>query len=140
MPISFRTWAAAFRGVRPKIYSTSIGVDFMDFATAITILIDGLVFSSYLFLVSVGLTIIFGVMKILNVAHGSFYAWGAYTSAYLIGIWSKYARTSVLFQSRPALGSSRPSQQSLRFTPTNSNPAPRSGRVRSVLPSASVPT
>ena len=60
----------------------------MDFATAITILIDGLVFSSYLFLVSVGLTIIFGVMKILNVAHGSFYAWGAYTSAYLIGIWS----------------------------------------------------
>ena len=60
----------------------------MDFATAITILIDGLVFSSYLLLVSVGLTIIFGVMKILNVAHGSFYAWGAYTSAYLIGIWS----------------------------------------------------
>lgn len=60
----------------------------MDFATAVTILIDGLVFSSYLFLVSVGLTIIFGVMKILNVAHGSFYAWGAYTSAYLIGIWS----------------------------------------------------
>ncbi|NQW10772.1 MAG: branched-chain amino acid ABC transporter permease [Alphaproteobacteria bacterium] len=56
--------------------------------TAITILIDGLVFSSYLFLVSVGLTIIFGVMKILNVAHGSLYAWGAYTSAYLIGLWS----------------------------------------------------
>ena len=56
--------------------------------TAITILIDGLVFSSYLFLVSVGLTIIFGVMKILNVAHGSLYAWGAYTSAYLIGIWA----------------------------------------------------
>lgn len=57
--------------------------------TAITILIDGLVFSSYLFLVSVGLTIIFGVMKILNVTHGSFYAWGAYASAYLIGIWSE---------------------------------------------------
>jgi branched-chain amino acid transport system permease protein len=45
--------------------------------TAITILLDGLVFSSYLFIVSVGLTIIFGVMKILNVAHGAFYAWGA---------------------------------------------------------------
>lgn len=56
--------------------------------TAVTILLDGLVFSSYLFLVSVGLTIIFGVMKILNVAHGSLYAWGAYTSAYLIGVWS----------------------------------------------------
>ncbi|MEQ8398504.1 branched-chain amino acid ABC transporter permease [Thalassobaculum sp.] len=57
--------------------------------TAVTILLDGLVFSSYLFLVSVGLTIIFGVMKILNVAHGSLYAWGAYTSAYLIGVWSE---------------------------------------------------
>lgn len=56
--------------------------------TAVTTLLDGLVFSSYLFLVSVGLTIIFGVMKILNVAHGSLYAWGAYTSAYLIGVWS----------------------------------------------------
>ncbi len=57
--------------------------------TAVTTLLDGLVFSSYLFLVSVGLTIIFGVMKILNVAHGSLYAWGAYTSAYLIGVWSE---------------------------------------------------
>jgi len=56
---------------------------------AVTILLDGLVFSSYLFLVSVGLTIIFGVMKILNVAHGSLYAWGAYASAYLIGLWSE---------------------------------------------------
>ncbi len=51
----------------------------------IVILIDGLVFSSYLFMVSVGLTVIFGVMKILNVAHGSFYAFGAYMSATLIG-------------------------------------------------------
>ena len=39
---------------------------------ALTILLDGLQFSSYLFIVSAGLTIIFGVMKILNVAHGSF--------------------------------------------------------------------
>ena len=51
---------------------------------ALTILLDGLVFSSYLFIVSVGLTIIFGVMKILNVTHGSFYAWGAYVAAFLI--------------------------------------------------------
>src|SRR3546814_7761828 len=56
---------------------------------AVTMLLDGLVFSSYLFLVSVGLTIIFGVMKILNVAHGSLYAWGAYTAAWLIGVWAE---------------------------------------------------
>lgn len=56
--------------------------------TLITILLDGLQYSSYLFIVSVGLTIIFGVMKILNVAHGSFYAWGAYTAAFFIGVFA----------------------------------------------------
>ena len=56
--------------------------------SALTILLDGLQFSSYLFIVSAGLTIIFGVMKILNVAHGSFYAWGAYTAAFFIGKFS----------------------------------------------------
>jgi len=52
---------------------------------AVAVLLDGLVFSSYLFIVSLGLTIIFGVMKVLNLAHGAFYAWGAYGAAYLIG-------------------------------------------------------
>ena len=56
--------------------------------TFLTIVLDGLQFSSYLFIVSAGLTIIFGVMKILNVAHGSFYAWGAYTAAFFIGKFS----------------------------------------------------
>ncbi|MCP5083760.1 MAG: branched-chain amino acid ABC transporter permease [Alphaproteobacteria bacterium] len=51
-----------------------------------TMLLDGLSYASYLFIVSVGLTIIFGVMKILNVAHGAFYAWGAYAAAYAIGL------------------------------------------------------
>ena len=59
-----------------------------DVEAALTILLDGLQFSSYLFIVSAGLTIIFGVMKILNVAHGSFYAWGAYTAAFFIGKFS----------------------------------------------------
>ena len=54
----------------------------------ITILLDGLQYSSYLFIVSAGLTIIFGVMKILNVCHGSFYAWGAYTAAFFISKFS----------------------------------------------------
>lgn len=51
------------------------------------ILVDGLVYSSYLFMVAVGLTIIFGVMKVLNVTHGSLYGMGAYMSATLVGIW-----------------------------------------------------
>jgi len=46
--------------------------------------LDGLVFASYLFLVSAGLTFIYGVMRILNVAHGSLYGLGAYTGAWLL--------------------------------------------------------
>ncbi len=53
----------------------------------VVILVDGLVFSSYLFLVAVGLTVIFGVMKVLNVTHGSLYAFGAYLSATLVGVY-----------------------------------------------------
>lgn len=55
--------------------------------TLIAILVDGLIYSSWLFLVAVGLTLIFGVMKILNVAHGSLYAFGAYAAATLIGLY-----------------------------------------------------
>lgn len=53
--------------------------------TLIAILIDGLTYSSWLFLVAAGLTIIYGVMRILNMAHGSFYAIGAYCGASLVG-------------------------------------------------------
>jgi branched-chain amino acid transport system permease protein len=45
--------------------------------TAFAILVDGLVYASWLFIVAIGLSLIFGVMKILNVAHGAFYAFGA---------------------------------------------------------------
>ncbi len=45
------------------------------------------VYAAYLFLVAVGLTLIFGVMKILNVTHGSFYAFGAYGAATAAGLW-----------------------------------------------------
>jgi branched-chain amino acid transport system permease protein len=55
--------------------------------TAFAILTDGLVYAAYLFLVAVGLSLIFGVMKILNVTHGSFYAFGAYGAATAVGIY-----------------------------------------------------
>ncbi|MEQ8604194.1 MAG: branched-chain amino acid ABC transporter permease [Marivibrio sp.] len=47
----------------------------------ITILVDGVVYASYLFMVALGLTLIFGVLRILNIAHGSLYAFGAYAAA-----------------------------------------------------------
>lgn len=52
---------------------------------ALTIFIDGLTYASWLFIVALGLTLVFGVLKILNIAHGSFYALGAYAAASLVG-------------------------------------------------------
>lgn len=51
----------------------------------LTILIDGLTYASWLFIVALGLTLVFGVLKILNIAHGSFYALGAYMAASFVG-------------------------------------------------------
>lgn len=53
----------------------------------LAVLIDGLIYSSWLFIIAVGLTLIYGVMKILNIAHGSLYALGAYGAASLAGYW-----------------------------------------------------
>jgi len=53
-------------------------------AELVTILIDGLTYASWLFIVALGLTLVFGVLKILNIAHGSFYALGAYGAATMV--------------------------------------------------------
>jgi branched-chain amino acid transport system permease protein len=50
-----------------------------------TIILDGITYASWLFIVALGLTLVFGVLKILNIAHGSFYAVGAYAGASLVG-------------------------------------------------------
>ncbi len=50
----------------------------------LTILFDGITYASWLFIVALGLTLVFGVLKILNIAHGSFYAVGAYAGASLV--------------------------------------------------------
>jgi branched-chain amino acid transport system permease protein len=54
-------------------------------SSVVTILIDGLTYASWLFIVALGLTLVFGVLKILNIAHGSFYALGAYAAASFVG-------------------------------------------------------
>ena len=55
----------------------------MDSTIAILAICDGLSYAALVFLVSVGLSLIFGVLRIVNVAHGSLYAYGAYTAATL---------------------------------------------------------
>ncbi len=54
-------------------------------STVLAVLVDGIIYSSWLFIVAAGLTLIYGVMRILNMAHGSLYALGAYAAASLTG-------------------------------------------------------
>jgi branched-chain amino acid transport system permease protein len=53
----------------------------MDNATII--IFDALSYSATLFMLSVGLTVVFGVLRILNISHGGIYALGAYMGTWL---------------------------------------------------------
>jgi branched-chain amino acid transport system permease protein len=52
----------------------------MDFGGLLTQLLNGLQYGLLLFLISSGLTLIFGIMGIINLAHGSLFMIGAYTA------------------------------------------------------------
>src|SRR6202035_883378 len=48
-------------------------------------ILNSLFYASVLFLIAAGLSLIFGVMRIVNLAHGSLFALGAYIGAWLVG-------------------------------------------------------
>ena len=50
----------------------------MDLASLLIQLLNGVQYGLLLFLVASGLTLIFGIMGVINLAHGSFYMIGAY--------------------------------------------------------------
>lgn len=57
----------------------------MNLTIFVLALFDGIAYAALVFIVALGLTLIFGVMRILNVAHGSLYAIGAYATVSLTG-------------------------------------------------------
>jgi branched-chain amino acid transport system permease protein len=60
-------------------------------------LLNGLYFASFLFLTSLGLSIILGVMGILNLAHGSLFAIGAFMAAWIVGAFGAKAPITIFF-------------------------------------------
>ncbi|HXW23229.1 MAG TPA: ABC transporter permease [Xanthobacteraceae bacterium] len=65
--------------------------------------LDGLAAASGLFLVAAGLSLIFGVTRIINIAHGSLYMLGTYVAATIalrldgaLGFWGGMAATALL--------------------------------------------
>ena len=68
----------------------------MDLYTFLIQLLNGVQYGLLLFLVASGLTLVFGIMGIINVAHGSFYMIGAYLA------WSLTARLGSFWIAIPA--------------------------------------
>ena len=62
----------------------------MDFATFLIQLLNSVQYGLLLFMLAAGLTLIFGIMGVVNLAHGSFYMLGAYLA------WSLSAMTGSL--------------------------------------------
>jgi len=48
--------------------------------------LNSLFYASILFLIASGLTLVYGVMRIVNLAHGNLYALGAYVSGWVLGL------------------------------------------------------
>jgi branched-chain amino acid transport system permease protein len=48
-------------------------------------LLNSFFYAAVLFLIAAGLSLIYGVMRIVNLAHGALYALGAYVSAWVVG-------------------------------------------------------
>jgi branched-chain amino acid transport system permease protein len=55
--------------------------------TLLAVAVDAVLYASWLFVIAAGLTMVYGVMRILNMAHGSLYALGAYAAASFVGAW-----------------------------------------------------
>ncbi|TWC30529.1 amino acid/amide ABC transporter membrane protein 1 (HAAT family) [Pseudomonas sp. SJZ079] len=58
----------------------------MDFSTVLIQTLNGLQYGLLLFLIASGLTLIFGIMQIINLAHGALYMVGAYLAFWLTAL------------------------------------------------------
>jgi branched-chain amino acid transport system permease protein len=62
----------------------------MTFLLVIEQLLNGVQFGAMLFLMAAGLTLVFGIMNLVNFAHGSIYMIGAYLCAYTFTLTGSY--------------------------------------------------
>jgi len=63
----------------------------MDLVNFFIQLLNSVQYGLLLFLLAAGLTLIFGIMGVVNLAHGSFYMLGAYLAYALAGAWDNLA-------------------------------------------------
>lgn len=91
--MSSRADTAAAPGADLKawvFWTCALGIWFLpllaiDPTTYMVLTVAGLAMGMLLFLTASGLTVIFGLMDVLNLAHGAFFAWGAYVGYSVLG-------------------------------------------------------
>ena len=79
--------------------------------------LNSLFYAAVLFLIAAGLSLIFGVTGIVNMAHGSFYALGAYVTAWSVVVTAAAVPTPVLYLFLP-LGAVAAALVGLAIEPT----------------------
>src|ERR1700755_2688625 len=68
----------------------ALGTCLTPYACVVTQTTSGLIVGMLLFLVAAGLTLIFGVLKIVNFAHGTFYMLGGYLALTVFQLTDSY--------------------------------------------------
>ncbi|RJX34942.1 MAG: branched-chain amino acid ABC transporter permease [Desulfarculus sp.] len=73
----------------------------INLTTYLVLTVAGVTMGMLLFLTASGFTIILGLMDVINLAHGAFFAWGAYTGFTVLGALNKlgWVETGTLGQS-----------------------------------------
>ncbi|MBI5584871.1 MAG: branched-chain amino acid ABC transporter permease [Deltaproteobacteria bacterium] len=97
-----RKWGGWIFGV--GIWLLPLG--WIDVTTYLTLTFAGLTMGVLLFLTASGLTVIFGLMDVLNLTHGAFFAWGAYAGFSLLNVLDRrgWIETATMGQSLADLG------------------------------------
>ena len=84
--LDIRKWSARIVGAGIWL----LPLIWIDPTTYLVLTVAGLTMGMLLFLTASGLTLIFGLMDVLNLAHGAFFTWGAYVGFSILGMLDRF--------------------------------------------------
>jgi len=98
---------AARRDIAPLLLVPAVvlaALPFMSFPTWITLTVAGLAMGMMIFIMASGLTLVFGLMSVLNFGHGAFVSVGAFTATYVLLPMRGWLETDSLLANLGVLG------------------------------------
>ena len=98
---------AARRDIAPLLLVPAVvlaALPFMSFPTWITLTVAGLAMGMMIFIMASGLTLVFGLMSVLNFGHGAFVSVGAFAATYVLLPMRGWLETDSLLANLGVLG------------------------------------